>query len=254
MYSSLPIPGQRMRAASRRLTLVLVAGAVALAGLTVSARDARASDAEDILRFLAGALIVGAIVHSINDNDDPQYISRWELPGSCLETVRVRGRNIQVYNARCLRRAGYRNLPRYCQRDFRINGHRRTGFVAACLYDEGYRRGGSGRGGGYRYDSPPPYYNHNEPPFFAPPGIVPPFGLNPPRVSPPIARRHNVLPSECRMTYRQSGRRIQGYWGNCLRRSGLRDLPRNCRRTSTNGDTIYNAQCLRDAGYRRGRR
>lgn len=243
MLFSFPAPGPRLRATSRRLTLGLVAGAVALAGLAVSVRDARASDAEDILRFLAGAVIVGAIVHAINEDDEPQHAGHWRLPGQCLETVRVRHRNIQVYNARCLRRAGYSDLPERCRRDVWVHGQRRRGYVAECMYDAGYSRGH-----GRRYETPPSYHNPNDPPLFHQPRVSPPSYAPP--VSPPLAR-NRVLPSDCRMTYRQSGRRIHGYWGNCLRRSGLRDLPRSCRRTSTNGDTIYNERCLRDAGYRR---
>lgn len=247
MTYALPAPGARFRSASRRLTLLVAAGAVALTALAAGSRPARAGDAEDILRFLAGAVIIGAIVNAVNDNHDPQYISRWELPGSCLETVRVRGRNIQVYNARCLRRAGYSGLPNRCSREFRINGHRRHGYVAECLYDAGYSR----RGGGH-YDSPPPYYNDNEPPYFDVPGMRPPFGLpiSPPLTRGPSPRYDNVLPSSCSVRYRDNGRRRTGYWGGCLRDHGFTNLPRSCRRRTGQGESIYNRRCLRDAGYR----
>jgi hypothetical protein len=53
------------------------------------------------------------------------------------------------------------------------------------------------------------------------------------------------------MTYRQDGRRVQGYWAQCLRDAGLRDLPRSCRLNTRDGNRLFNANCLRDAGYRR---
>ncbi len=127
-----------VRGLPRRLTLLVGALAIALAGIGVGARPARA-DADDILRFLAGAIIIGAIVHAIDDNNRPRYVDRWVLPDECLETIRVRYRDIDSYNAQCLRRAGYRDLPDRCRRDFSVNGYYRTGFVAECLYEAGFR-------------------------------------------------------------------------------------------------------------------
>ncbi|WP_461473803.1 hypothetical protein, partial [Pararhodobacter sp.] len=136
MSYSFPAPGPRFQGASRRLTMVLAAAALALAGLAAGSRPARA-DTEDLLRFLAGAVIIGAIVHAIDDNHTPHYAGRWTLPDSCLETIRVDWRTIDVYNARCLNRAGYSGLPSRCRRDFRIGYGTRTGFIAECLWDAG---------------------------------------------------------------------------------------------------------------------
>ncbi|MCW1931145.1 hypothetical protein [Pararhodobacter zhoushanensis] len=232
----------------RRLTLVVAVAALVLGGMTAGARPAKA-DADDILRFLAGALVVGAIVHAIDDNSTPHYAGRWALPGACLETIRVNRRNIDAYNARCLQRAGYQNLPYRCQYEFRVgNGRTRTGYIAECMYEAGFGRDQ----GGY---SPPDRY----PPQFSPPQYHPPYGRppvhgRPPNMSPPRAEPPTSwLPGHCEMTYRQGGRRIDGYWGRCLRESGVRNLPGQCRVTSTDGDRIFNAQCLRNAGFRRGR-
>ena len=83
-----------------------------------------------------------------------------------------------------------------------------------------------------------------------PPRYDPPRA-EPPRMSPPRHGHHAWLPDSCEMHYRQNGRRVAGYWSSCLRNEGLRDLPGECRVTSTDGDRIYNARCLEDAGYRR---
>lgn len=226
----------------RRLTMLAAAAAVALAGLGAGTRPARA-DADDILRFLAGAIVIGAIVHAIDDNQTPRYYGRTILPDSCLETIRINNRNIQSYNARCLDRAGYNNLPWNCRYEFRVGGGRtRTGYVAECLYEAGYRR----QGGGYQPDPWDDRYPRISPPIGGP--ISPPFGRPP--YEPPHPRLIE-LPEHCFMHYRQQGQRIEGYWARCLRDSGYRDLPGSCRVTSTDGDGIYNAHCLWQSGYRR---
>ena len=153
----LPAPGPRFRSSSRRLTMLVAATAIAFAGIAAGSRPARA-DAEDILRFLAGAVIVAAIINAVDDRHTPRYIDRWVLPDSCLETVRVNHRNILVYNARCLNRGNYHGLPNHCRRSFRVNGHTRNGFVAECMWEAGYRREGGWR-------QPPRY----DPPRYSPP-------------------------------------------------------------------------------------
>ena len=202
----------------RRLTMLLAGAAIALAGLGAAIRPARA-DTEEILRFLAGVIVIAAIVNAVDDNHRPQYISRWVLPDSCLESVRTGHRTVDVYNARCLNRAGYDSLPGHCRYDFQYQGRNRTGYVAECLYDNGYHPQGGGSSGGWQGGG--------------------------------SGGQLGRLPDHCEMTYRQSGRRIDGYWANCLNNAGLGNLPRQCRVTSTGGDQIYNAECLDNAGYRR---
>lgn len=232
MTLQLPVGRAAARSLPRRLTLVVAAAAIALAGLGAGTRPARA-DAQDILRFLAGVIVIGAIINAIDDNQTPHYYGPRVLPDSCLETIRINGRNIQSYNARCLNRAGYSGLPWNCRYEFRVGGGQiRAGFVAECIYEAGYVRQGGG------YQPYPPFDNH--------PRISPPIGG-------PIQPRspYSVqLPDYCRMHYRQSGDRIQGYWANCLQDAGFYNLPNYCRVTSTDGQGIYNAQCLWQAGYR----
>ncbi len=220
MSYNIPAPGARFRLRSRRLTMLVGAIAIAFAGVAAGSRPARA-DTEDILRFLAGAAIIAAIVHAVDDRHTPRYIDRWVLPDSCLETVRVHRRTIQVYNARCLDRGGYHNLPNHCERSFRVNGHSRRGYVAECMWDAGYNRE-SGWHNPRDIRPVPPRYDHN-----------------------------SRLPERCEMTYRQSGHRVNGYWGHCLSDAGFRDLPRDCRLRTRDGDHVYNRQCLQNAGYRR---
>lgn len=203
---------------SQRLTLMLAAAAIALAGLSASTRPARA-DAEDLLRFLAGIVVVAAIVNAIDDSHTPRYYGRWELPDSCLETLRVDGRTIQAYNARCLHRGGYTNLPYRCRYEFRIGGHRtRVGYIAECMWETGYRRAN-------------PWIDR-------------------PHVDEPIIGHRGLLPQHCAMTYRVNGQRRHGYWGHCLNDAGFHNLPRSCRRTTTDGDHLFNRHCLSEAGYR----
>lgn len=196
------------------LTMTLAAGAIALAGIGAAPRPAQA-DTEDLLRFLAGAIVIAAIVNAVDDNHRPAYAGRWVLPDSCIETVRVNRRNVDVYHAGCLDRAGYTRLPQECRYDYRYEGRNRSGYVAECMYDAGYR---PQHGGGV---------------------VVDPVPQTP------------VLPSRCEMTYRQAGQRIDGYWGSCLENAGFHDLPRYCRVVSTDGQSIYNAECLSNANYRR---
>lgn len=237
MTYSFPSAAHRVRALSRRLTLIIAAGALALTAVSATARPARA-DTEDLLRFLAGAIVIGAIVHAIDDNSRPRYQGQRVLPDDCLEVFRIRGQQVQSYNAQCLRHAGYSGLPEYCYRDFGWHGRNRGGYVADCLYDAGYRRQGHGH--------PPAGWDDDR--------FVPPIGgpIAPPRVQPGHGARAR-LPGQCAMHYRQSGHRVEGFWSNCLHQAGFTDLPRHCRVESTGGDRIYTAQCLYDAGYRRPR-
>lgn len=213
-----PTFGAVTRRVTRRLTALLVAATLILAGMIATAAPARAQSNDDIVRFLLGAAAIAIIIRSIDDNHRPVYISPRVLPDSCLETARVQGRVVDVYNQRCLNRAGYRNLPQHCEVSLRTDRGHRVGYESRCLYRAGYRSDGHG---------------------FRPEPTRPTFG---------------ALPRQCEMTYRQRGQRITGYDGRCLTNSGLRNLPRQCQVTSRDGQRIYTAQCLWDMGYRRGRR
>ena len=210
-----------LRRLSRRLAALLLTAALATAGMIAASAPARAQSGEDLVRFLLGAAAVAVIIRSIDSNATVRYIDRRTLPRECLETVRMRGRQVDVFHSGCLRRAGYRGLPDRCEVSFRTNRGHRTGYEARCMQRSGYS---VSRGGGQR-------------PHQGRPGD-----------------RLSVLPAQCAMTYRQSGRRHEGYWGSCLRSSGLRRLPQNCVVTRHGGDTVYSARCLRNAGFQTRRR
>ncbi len=208
-----------------RLQMILLAGAVALAGLAASTAPARAND--DVVRFLLGAAALAVIVGAVDDRHRARHLGNRVLPDSCRETARVRGRSIDIYNARCLRRAGYRSLPQQCHVDLRTHHGRRAGYVAHCLQQAGYRAEGHALRP-HRPQHSRPQRHHRRP---------------------DVAR----LPARCEMHYRHSGQRVWGFDGRCLSRHGLTDLPRRCMVRDHAGNRYFNGQCLTNAGYRRGR-
>lgn len=208
----------------RRAVGALSGAALVVAAVVSGAAPARASN-EDLIRFLLGAATVAVIVRSFNDRD-PEPTRRYrsnEVPAHCAETLRVRHRDVTVYNARCLSRAGVTNLPRRCLEAVPTNRGSRDVYSARCLERSGFRVAGTqpdrpGRG-------------------------------DPPRR--PVA---DVLPQHCALTYRQGGARLTGYDGACLEQAGLRRLPQACAmqaRGRQNRQTIYDADCLISVGYRR---
>lgn len=206
-----------LRRLSRRLAALILAAALATAGLITVTAPARAQSSDDLVRFLLGAAAVAVIIRSIDGNASVRYIDRRTLPQECLETVRMRGRHVDVFHGGCLRRAGYRSLPQRCEVSFRTNRGQRTGYEARCLQRLGYSIGHGG----------PQRPNRERP-----------------------GDRLSWLPAHCAMTYRQGGRHHDGYWGSCLRSAGLHRLPQGCVVTRHGRDTIYSARCLRNAGYR----
>jgi hypothetical protein len=221
-----PSSPAQFRRISHRLLALIAAAALALAGVMSTAKPARADD--ELIRFLLGAAAIAVIIRAIDGNARVTYIDRWTLPDACLETVRVQGRVIDVYHRGCLQRAGYRQLPQRCEVGFRTRQGHRTGYEAGCLYRAGYRAES------HRYIRP------HDP-------VIRPFH--------PGARPHGRwLPARCELTYRQGNQQYAGYDGRCLRQEGLHDLPRTCALTARDGQRIYTADCLRQAGYRTGRR
>lgn len=228
-----PVPGLAAvtRKTSRRLTAFLTAGALVLAGLSVTASPARSDTTDDLLRLFLGIAAVAVVVNAFDDRRTPRHVGRWTLPDDCRETVRVRGRHIDTYNARCLDRAGYHRLPQHCRLAMRTDRGERPSYLAQCLYDEGYsaERRSYRRAPDYR---PGPDYRPR------------------PDRSPGHAA---TLPRACEMVYREAGRRVEGYDGHCLSGYGLSHLPRQCRVRDRAGNHFYNARCLTDAGYYRAR-
>lgn len=212
----------------RRMVGILSGAALIIAAIVSGSTPARASN-DDLIRFLLGAATVAVIVRSFNDRD-PTPTRRYrsnELPAHCVETLRVRQRHVDVYNARCLSRAGVHNLPQRCHEAIPTNRGTRQVYRARCLERSGYRVAGA--------ETRP---------------------HRPRDVIPTVPHRPVVahLPRECALNYRQGGQRFRGYDGACLHRAGLRRLPQACAMEARSGNrhqTIYGADCLASVGYRR---
>lgn len=119
------------------LTLLAAAAAVVLAGATPSRAD-RKSD--DIAKIIVGALVVGAIVNQMNDDNghnrhkpQPYPVEERRPPRACAITIDGRDRrDVTLYGGNCLRDYGWRDLPR-CGREMTIYGHRDRLYSDECL-------------------------------------------------------------------------------------------------------------------------
>jgi len=218
MTDTFPLGHGAVRRISRRLMLGVLGAALVVAAIAAGTRPARAQH-DDLVRFLLGAAAVAIIVRGIDAQAQVGYIDRRTLPAACLETVQMRGRHVDVFNARCLSRAGYHNLPHRCEVRFRTNHGHRTGYEASCLQRAGYRV----QQGGYRH---------------------------PQRERDSRALR---LPAQCEVSVGRGNRRQTALDAQCLRQSGLRNLPQHCALTGRQGQRLYDIQCLENAGYRRAR-
>lgn len=205
----------------RSMTSTLAAAAVAFTGMSVAPTPAKAND--DVIKFLLGATALAIVVHGVKSGRAqahvPPVTAPRTLPAECRETLRVRHRDVQVYNAHCLHNAHVRNLPAQCYEVVRTNHGNRGVYRARCLRDAGFREA---RGGG----------NHA------------------PVVTPPRHENARVLPQKCAVRYRARGGLHQGYDASCLSNAGLRRLPQRCEAPRYNGQ-VLDAQCLINAGFRR---
>ncbi len=196
----------------RRAMGLLVVLALALAGLSATTPPARASDSDDLVRFLLGAAAFAIIVRAIDETRPPRYIAPTILPNACLATLRVRGREVDVYDEACLRRAGYRALPRQCEVRYRGPQTFRLGFEARCLYRAGYRA----------------------------------------EWTPPICNRPAPPPRACEIWFWENGSWRIGYDPRCLERhrwNNLNSNPGGCPGDwntvySPNTDTCLNGNCV----------
>lgn len=141
----------------RNLTSLATAAALAL--VTIAAPLAAAADdhgyrrpppppsghkSNDVLPFIAGAIIGGAIVGGLNSQPRPAYqpARRPVAPGYCAIDVRERGHWSTVYRVNCLQDAGYgRILPYRCSYDVRTRDGWRRVIPGECLRDAGFRLG-----------------------------------------------------------------------------------------------------------------
>lgn len=162
----------------RKFIATLLAAAFSVTA--IGAAPARADqDALRALAVIAGAVVVGKVIHDQNkrrtndqvvtkdnfplqrlrrDNDryKPQHVERgykvqpfphrkrtntFLLPGDCLRSVQTRSGPVRYFSQRCLER-NYRHansLPRDCAVRFRFSNGTRAGYDARCLRNEGYQ-------------------------------------------------------------------------------------------------------------------
>ncbi|SDC73141.1 DUF3824 domain-containing protein [Ruegeria marina] len=156
----------------RKFIAFVVASAITVTG--ISASQARAADAHDILGGLAAIAILGAAIHHYDKRKDrreqqeqhvsrdhgkpylapyqgkpyplpprplPQDVARFNLPSQCLRQEDGYRGNGPVLGARCLSRSyGHADsLPQQCKVSY-WNGERtRTGYEPNCLRQFGYR-------------------------------------------------------------------------------------------------------------------
>ncbi|WP_170791267.1 hypothetical protein [Ruegeria lacuscaerulensis] len=143
----------------RKFIALIIATAVAVTG--VSASQARAADAKDILGGLAAIAIIGAGVHYYNKEKDkkrarrhqthiqphhpvrprPHHLAKYDLPQKCLRTFDHYSPRHQLLGTGCLKKHyKYANsLPRECKVGFWNGKKVKRAYEPACLRQQGYR-------------------------------------------------------------------------------------------------------------------
>ena len=133
------------------MTKTLFAGLLALTlGLTsVAPSQAQAEiDGDDALRGLVTLLIIGSIIHQLDDNDRrrPEPIvtprpNRKVVPARCLRTIHGPNRTRQVFMKPCLRRNmdNVNRLPARCEITVETQRGTRRAYRSRCLEREGWR-------------------------------------------------------------------------------------------------------------------
>jgi hypothetical protein len=130
----------------RRFATLLTGGAVALALVIGAAMPAKADKKDDLAKALIAALVVGAIAHELNDDDDrkkPKPVKSPRVPSVCEISIDGAQRSVSLYSENCLRREGFDyRLPRGCANGAKIFGRSDRVYSAQCLRDAGFRVSG----------------------------------------------------------------------------------------------------------------
>ncbi|EEX09381.1 conserved hypothetical protein [Ruegeria lacuscaerulensis ITI-1157] len=147
----------------RKFIALIVASAIAVTG--VSASQARAADAHDILGGLAAIAIIGAAVNHYNkekrrDRVARQYnqvqqapkprhdvrplpprVARYDLPQRCLRTYEHYSKKRPLLRSKCLKRhyEFANSLPLQCEIGFWDGKKVKRAYEPACLRQKGYR-------------------------------------------------------------------------------------------------------------------
>ncbi|MES2435323.1 MAG: hypothetical protein V4586_16060 [Pseudomonadota bacterium] len=133
--------------------LVVLLMAISLLAATAMPSHAEKRD-NDLAKIIAGALVIGLIAKTIDDNKDrnkpkphkpqpyPEPVYEPRVPSVCAISIDSNSGNaVTMYSEKCLRREGFDyRLPR-CARDVRIYGQPDRVYSAQCLRDAGFRLG-----------------------------------------------------------------------------------------------------------------
>lgn len=128
--------------------------------ISILAATAMPSHAErrnnDLAKIIAGALVIGLIAKTIDDNKDrrkpkpqpyqpqpyPEPVYQPRVPAVCAISIDSNsGEVVTMYSQKCLRREGFDYRLPNCARDVRIYGEADRVYSAQCLRDAGFRLG-----------------------------------------------------------------------------------------------------------------
>lgn len=138
--------------AMKRQANRLLAAVIAVSLLAVSALPSHADRRGDnIAKLLAGALAVGLIANSIDNNKaqaapapapQPRPVGLPRVPSVCAISIDSNsGDAVTMYPEKCLRREGFRYGLPACARPARIFGETDKIYSANCLQDAGFKLG-----------------------------------------------------------------------------------------------------------------
>ncbi len=145
----------------RKFIALICAAALAVTAISLPAQ-ARA-DQEDVAKVIAGLAVLAILGAALNDTDDgpvtgpvtghahpqkphlqprplPRNVTRYDLPGQCLKTVRKGRQDHRILGRHCLEQ-NYRltqSLPKACKVQIYGNKGLRKGYKPNCLRQHGY--------------------------------------------------------------------------------------------------------------------
>lgn len=132
----------------RRFASAMTGGALVLALVLGAAVPAKADKKDDLAKAVIAALVVGTIIHELNDKPkpvapQPEPVKQKRVPAVCAISIDGAQRSVSLYSENCLRRQGFdHRLPRGCASDARIFGREDRVYSAQCLRDAGFRLSG----------------------------------------------------------------------------------------------------------------
>lgn len=134
----------------KRQANFVVALVIAISVLAASALPSHADKRGDnIAKFLAGALVIGLIANSIDNNKHhaaptpkPQPIGLPRVPSVCAISIDSNsGDAVTMFPEKCLRREGFNYRLPDCARSVRIYGESDRIYSAKCLREAGFKVG-----------------------------------------------------------------------------------------------------------------